>query len=229
MEDSIELLKKYINEEEKFNKFIEFIKLYKETNEKINISSITDENEIIVKHFIDSLEGSKYINDNSFVIEIGSGGGFPSIPLMIDNETLRFLLVESIEKKCNFLKENISKLKLNGNVVCERAEVIGKNKYREKGDFVVARAVAKLNTLYEYCLPIVKVGGYFIAYKSNNLKEEIEESTNALITLGGKIKEIHNYNLPLNMGERNLVIIEKIKETPKEYPRGNGKERKKPL
>ena len=213
-------------QKEKFEKFRNLLHFY---NEKFNITTITEQKEMNVKHFLDSVLCKDKFVDNSSVIEIGSGGGFPSIPLMIVREDLKFTLVESTGKKCNFLKEVISSLKLNATVINGRAEDLGKDKkYREKFDHVTARAVARLNTLCEYCIPFIKVGGSFIALKGN-AEEEIEEGKNAIKILGGKIEEIEKYTLPEEEGNRTLIKIVKENSTPSQYPRGNGKERKTPL
>ena len=148
---------------------------------------------------------------------------------MCYREDLNFTLVESVGKKCTFLTECVDKLNLNAQVINKRAEEVGKNvDYREKFDAVTARAVAPLNTLLEYCLPLIKVGGVFVAYKGENCNEE-EICKNALLLLGGKIIKKENYSLSENFGNRTVYVIEKIKKTPEKYPRGNGKERKNPL
>ena len=212
---------------EKFEKYREILLFY---NDKFNITTITEKNEVYVKHFLDSVLCKDLFVDKSKVIEIGSGGGFPSIPLKIMRDDLNFTLVESTGKKCLFLKEVVKELELkNVEVLNGRAEDFGKDKkYREKFDHVTARAVARLNTLCEYCIPFVKKGGLFIAYKGE-AEEEVKEASNAIKVLGGKIKEVVTLDLPNGVGRRNIIIIEKISETPSKYPRGNGKERKKPL
>ena len=212
---------------EKFEKYREILLFY---NDKFNITTITQKEEVYVKHFLDSVLCKDLFMDNSKVIEIGSGGGFPSIPLKIVRDDLHFTLVESTGKKCIFLKEVVKELNLkNVEVLNGRAEDFGKDKkYREKFDHVTARAVARLNTLCEYCMPFVKVNGSFIALKGN-AEEEIKEAQNAVNVLGGKYSFIKEYNLPLEEAKRTLIKIEKIKNTPSLYPRGNGKERKQPL
>ena len=212
---------------EKFEKYREILLFY---NDKFNITTITQKEEVYVKHFLDSVLCKDLFVDNSKVIEIGSGGGFPSIPLKIVRDDLDFTLVESTGKKCTFLNEVIKELNLkNVRVLNGRAEDFGKDKkYREKFDHVTARAVARLNTLCEYCLPFVKVNGSFIALKGN-AEEEIKAAQNAVNVLGGKYSIIKEYNLPLEEAKRTLIKIEKIKNTPSMYPRGNGKERKQPL
>lgn len=212
---------------EKFEKYREILLFY---NERFNITTITEKKEVYVKHFLDSCLCSDLFMDNSNVIEIGSGGGFPSVPLKIMRDDLSFTLVESTGKKCTFLKEVVKELDLkNVDVLNGRAEDFGKDKrYREKFDHVTARAVAKLNTLCEYCIPFLKVKGSFIALKAN-AEEEIKEAQNAIAVLGGKISLIKEYSLPLEDAKRTVIKIEKIKNTPSQYPRGNGKERKQPL
>ena len=199
------------NQVEKLEKFKNLLIFY---NSKFNLTSIKEEKEIYIKHFLDSIYGEKYFTKNANVIEIGSGGGFPSIPLMIYRDDLKFTLVESTGKKCEYLKTVIKELNLNCEVINARAEDLGKDiKYREKFDFVTARAVARLNTLCEYCVPFIKKGGFFIAYKGDN-KEEILESKNAIKTLGGVLYKEENYLLPNEAGERNIYVIKKEAETP---------------
>ncbi len=224
-----EILKNENLNEETLKKFKKFSLLLKEWNNKFNLTSIKDDLDIEIKHFLDSIKGEKYFFKNANVVEIGSGGGFPSIPLMIVRSDLKFTLIESVGKKCEFLKFVIKELDLNGEVLNLRAEDCGKNeKYREKFDIVTARAVARLNTLSEYCIPLIKKGGLFIAYKGEDNGEEIE-SANAIKILGAKYKEKITYKLYNNENDRTLHIIEKIAITPQKYPRGNGKERSKPL
>lgn len=198
-------------------------------NKKFNLTTITDDLGIEIKHFEDSLINEKYFFKNAKVCEIGSGGGFPSIPLMCLREDLNFTLFESVGKKCTFLNEVINNLKLNAKVVNVRAEDAGKNKeYREKFDIVTARAVARLNTLSEYCIPFIKKEGLFIAYKGEKNGEE-KEALNAIKTLGGTLINSDFYSLSFDMGERSVFVIKKVINTPEKYPRGNGKERSKPL
>lgn len=212
---------------EKFQKFKELLLYY---NEKFNLTSVTDEKGIKYKHFLDSVAGESYFSKGAKVIEIGSGGGFPSIPLKLLRDDLSFTLVESTAKKCAYLEEVIEKLALSGMKVMNlRAEEGAKQEnLREKFDAVCARAVARLNTLAEYCLPFVKTGGVFIAYKGESA-EEIKEAERAVSVLGGKVEKIEKYSLPEGCGERSLIIIRKIKATPPAYPRGRGLERKKPI
>lgn len=210
--------------------FEEFKNLLLEYNEKFNLTSICSEKDIYIKHFIDSILPEKYFDAGASVVEIGSGGGFPSIPLKIVREDLKFTLIESTGKKCQFLETVVDKLYLKSvQVLNIRAEEgARKENLREKFDISTARAVARMNTLCEYCLPFVKVGGKFIIFKGN-CEEEIKESKGALKILGGEIENIEKYTLPDDGGERNVIIVRKIKSTPDKYPRGRGLERKKPL
>ncbi len=211
------------------DKLEEFKNLLIFWNKKFNLTSILDDEGIEIKHFEDSLINADYFIKNASVCEVGSGGGFPSIPLMCLREDLTFTLMESVGKKCTFLNEVINKLNLNAKVINIRAEEAGKNPlYRESFDIVTARAVARLNTLSEYCLPLVKKEGFFIAYKGEKNGEEIE-AKNAIKTLGGNLIKSDFYSLSNGLGERSVFIIKKVINTPLEYPRGNGKERSKPL
>lgn len=210
-------------------KLEEFKNLLLFWNKKFNLTTITDDLGIEIKHFEDSLINESYFFKDANVCEIGSGGGFPSIPLMCLRSDLKFTLFESVGKKCTFLKEVINNLKLNAEVINCRAEEAGKNPlYRESFDIVTARAVARLNTLSEYCIPLIKKEGLFIAYKGEKNGEE-KEALNAIKTLGGKLIKSDFYNLSFDMGERSVFIIKKVISTPEKYPRGNGKERSKPL
>lgn len=211
---------------ERFEAFKDILLDY---NNKFNLTAITDEKDIYLKHFLDCAAGNMFFDKGVSVVEIGSGGGFPSVPLKLLRDDLSFTLVESTGKKCDYLRVVVDKLQLPCvQVVNARAEELGKDeKFREKFDVCTARAVARLNTLAEYCLPFVKLGGRFIAYKGN-CPEEIEEAKNAFTILGGEIERIEKYGLP-NGESRTLVIVKKVKHTPEKYPRGQGKERKCPL
>lgn len=214
-------------DDQKVEKFNKFYSLLTEYNKMFNLTSITDREEVIIKHFIDSVIGLKYVKGKK-VLDVGAGGGFPSIPLKIMDESLEFTLLEATGKKCEFLKIVAKELDFkNVTVINARAEDLAKKEgYREGFDTVVSRAVARLNTLSEYCIPFVKKGGLFLAYKGSNV-EEIDEANSAIKILGGTLKTVDNYSIFNN--ERNLVLIEKISTTDKKYPRGNGKERKNPL
>ena len=207
-----------------------FRALLLEYNKKYNLTTILEEKDIYYKHFLDSAAGMDLFKRGALTAEIGSGAGFPSIVLKIVRDDLKFDLFESVGKKCEFLNAVVDKLQLNDvHIYNIRAEDAARDKkFRQRYDIATARAVARMNTLCEYCMPFVKVGGKFIAYKSGDV-EEIHEAKNACFILGGKIKEILPYSLPERYGERVLAVVEKTKDTPSLYPRGQGKERKNPL
>ena len=171
----------------------------------------------------------KFIH-NADIMEIGSGGGFPSVPNKILRDDLTFTLMEATEKKCEFLSVVVKELGLKKvRIINGRAEELGNDKnYREKYDYCIARAVARLNVLSEYCMPFVKVDGKFVAYKGN-AAEETEEAKPAIALLGGKITNVYEFSLPNEEGKRNIIEVEKVKNTPSLYPRANGKIKKKPL
>lgn len=215
---------------EKKKIFDEFYALLIEYNKKYNLTAITEEKDVFYKHFLDSAAGEFLFPKSTNVLEIGSGAGFPSLVLKILRPDLTFTLCESIGKKCTFLNAAKEKLNLNGiKIVNARAEDISKlPEYREKFDVSCARAVAAMNTLSEYCLPFVKKGGKFIAYKGSD-EQEIKTAENAVKILGGKIKNVYAYDLPEGYGKRTLIETEKVRYTPPQYPRGNGKAHKNPL
>lgn len=210
--------------------FDAFRALLLEYNEKYNLTTILEEQDMLYKHFVDSAVGAFLFKQNASVAEIGSGAGFPSIPLKILRPDLTMSLFESVGKKCEFLRVVVDKLGLsNMHIYNMRAEDAAKDiKFRESFDHVTARAVARQNTLTEYCFPFVKVGGTFIAYKSGDT-QEIYEAKNAYKVLGGSLKDVFSYTLPFGYGDRTLAVVEKHKHTPDKYPRGQGKERKNPL
>lgn len=201
-----------------------------EWNKKFNLTAITDPEEVRIKHFEDSLSLLEPIRlTTQSLIDIGAGAGFPGIPLKIKCPQIQLTLVEATRKKVDFLRYIIEKLGLKDiEVIWGRAEEISKDK-RERYDIAVSRAVANLNILSELCLPFVKVGGYFIAYKGEKIEAEVKESENAIKLLGGKLKEIKNVQLPNSDIVRSLVIIEKISPTPEKYPRRPGMANKRPL
>lgn len=213
--------------------FQEYKDLIVEWNEKIDITAITDDWEIDNKHFLDSLTVFRkpWIKAGSSVIDIGTGGGFPGVPMKIVEPTLQITLLDSLQKRISFLDAVIGKLGLSGiRAFHARAEEVArKEKYRDSFDVCVSRAVAPLSTLLEYCLPYVKVGGIFIAMKGPGAQEEIDSAARALQALGGRIKEIDSFTMTEEAYQRNLIIVEKISPTPKKYPRGQGKPRKDPL
>ena len=211
-------------------KFAVYMELLREWNEKINLTAITDEEGILVKHFFDSCSISEFV-DNSKIIDVGTGAGFPGLPLKIVNDTLNLTLVDSLNKRIKFLNEVKNKLGLkNVETVHGRAEDVGiDNKYREKYDFAVSRAVAELRILVEYLLPLVKVGGKVIAMKGPNIDEEVENAKKAVKLLGGEIERIESFRLGNTDNERTVIIIKKIKNTESKYPRKAGIPRKNPL
>lgn len=211
--------------------FMAYKEILKEWNQKINLTAIENDRDIIIKHFIDSLSIMPYLKNESIeMIDIGTGAGFPGIPVEIVKGSVRLTLMDSLEKRVNFLNEAIKTLSLrNILAVHGRAEDYGQNpKFREKFDISVARAVANLPVLLEYCLPFVKPGGIFIAMKGSST-EEIEASKKALETLGGKIEEVNEIILPQSDIKRNIIIVRKVRQTPTQYPRKAGKPSKNPL
>lgn len=210
-------------------KFYNYYLLLVEWNQKFNLTAITEMEDVIVKHFLDSAIGYNLFNENSKIVDIGAGAGFPSIPLKIMRPDLEFLLVDSVNKKLIFLDEVIKNLSLTKiATIHSRAEdLANKIDKRESYNYCVARAVAQLNTLAEYCLPFVKIGGSMVAYKSNEIEEELNQSKKAIEILGGKIVEVKTFAVADY--ERKIVEIKKINSTPKKYPRGGNKPRLMPL
>lgn len=204
-----------------------------EKNKVMNLTGITEFEEVLTKHFLDSLACVKAIDIKNVknVIDIGTGAGFPGVPLKIAFPHLEACLLDSLKKRVNFLEEAFAFLHLeNISAIHGRAEEFAKNKtYREKYDLCVSRAVSNLATLSEYCLPYVKTGGCFISYKSGKVQEEAEQAEKAIKILGGRVKDIVYFNLPDSEIERSLVVIEKIKSTPGRYPRKAGTPLKEPL
>ncbi len=209
------------------DKFEKYFELLVEWNEKFNLTSITQKDEVEQKHFVDSLLGLDFINSGDKVCDIGSGAGFPSIPLAIVKPDCNFTLVDSLAKRVGFLNEVVDQLALS-NCTClhSRAEDFAAN--HKDFDICVARAVAPLPTLLEYTLPLLKVGGKLVAYKGSNVQEEIVSSSKALDTLKGKIIEKVDTCLP-NGDYRCILIVQKYAPTPKGFPRGKNKPRQNPL
>lgn len=199
-----------------------------EWNQKINLTAIKNEEEIILKHFVDSIYIKNMVKGR--VLDIGSGAGFPGIPLRLVNNNINLVSIDSVNKKINFQKDTAEKLSLNNiEIIHTRAEDLAQNKdYREQFDFVVSRAVANLSTLSEYMLPFTKIGGKCICMKGPNCLEEIDNAKNAIKLLGGRIEKIEEYKIADGI-DRVLVIISKEKSTNKIYPRGQGKPSKDPL
>ena len=223
-----------ILDNDQINKFIKYKELLKEWNNKINLTAITEDKQILMKHFIDSLEVVKYINKNSTVIDVGTGAGFPGIVIAIYFKgDIKITLIDALNKRIDFLEEVIKELNLlNIEIVHARAEEFGqKEKYRESYDYAVSRAVAPLNILLEFDIPFIKVGGKCLLLKGTKLNEEIQKSNKALEKVNSKITNIYKYNYILDGEEynRNIVEITKEKETPNKYPRNYGKIKKSPL
>ena len=217
--------------EMQLKQFYAYMNLLIDWNKKINLTAIVEPNEIILKHFVDSLTILKYISDGTKIIDVGTGAGFPGIPLKIAKPSIEIVLLDSLQKRINFLEEVIKQLNIEKiKTIHSRVEDFGKDqKYREKFDMATSRAVANLSTLSEYLLPLVKVGGKVISMKGSFIGEELENSKNALNILGGKIEKIEKLNLPNSDMNRNILIINKIKNTPNKYPRKAGEPSKKPL
>lgn len=217
--------------EEQANKFYKYMELLLEWNEKMNLTAITEPDEVILKHFIDSITVEKYINKEAKIIDVGTGAGFPGIPLSIIRNDLNITLMDSLNKRIKFLDEVVEKNNLiNVDTVHSRAEELARNTdYREKFDVATSRAVASLNVLLEYMVPFVKVGGYCICMKGSNVDEELDNAKKALDVLNCKVEKVERFNLPGSDYGRNIIIIKKIGETSKKYPRKPGTPAKEPL
>ncbi len=217
--------------EKQVNQFYNYMKLLLQWNEKMNLTAITEPEQIILKHFIDSMTISKYIEDGAKLIDVGTGAGFPGIPVKIIREDIEVTLLDSLNKRINFLKEVISQLELTKiESVHFRVEEFGKNKsYRESFDCATSRAVANLSTLVEYLIPLLKVDGFCISMKGPNIESEIQESKNAILLLGGKVERVEKFQLPRSDMDRNVVVIRKVKHTPAKFPRKPGMPSKEPI
>lgn len=215
---------------EQANLYYKYMNLLIDWNEKINLTAITEPHEIIIKHFIDSITSLKYIPKNSKVLDIGTGAGFPGIPLKILDDN-KYVLVDSLNKRINFLNEVVKELSLeNVELVHARAEEFARDKKRrEKFNVVLARAVASLNVLLEYMLPMLEIGGICICMKGPQVEEELKNADKALNILGGKIEKVDTLILPETNIERNIIVIKKVKNTPNTYPRKAGTPNKNPL
>ena len=223
------LAKKYdIEINNDINKLYVYMMKILESNKHINLTSITDPKEFIIKHLIDSLIVSQYI-DGDNILDIGTGAGFPGIPLAINNPGKNFVLLDSVNKKLNVIRGTIPELDIkNVEIIHARAEELGNDEnYREKFNIVVSRAVANLTTLVEYMLPFATIGGYVVCMKGPNYEDEITEANKAIDILGGKIDKILNIDIEDN--ERNIIFIKKVKNTPLKYPRMQGKPLKEPI
>lgn len=218
---------------EKYDQFMKYKDLIQEWNKKVNLTSIKEDEEIIKKHFIDSIKIFKFkeVKNAKTIIDIGTGGGFPGIPMKIVNPDCEMVLLDSLNKRINFLNIVINDLGLkNISTIHGRAEDFAvKSEYREKFDVVVSRAVANMTVLSEFCLPYVNLGKHFVALKGPSVDEELRESKRALSVLGGEVEKLIPVKIEGSDLEHNLVVIKKIKTTPKQYPRKAGTANKKPL
>jgi len=220
-------------DQHKYDQFMLYKDLIKEWNEKINLTAIKEDEEIIKKHFIDSMKVFKFdeLKNAKNVIDIGTGGGFPGIPMKIIKPEVNIVLLDSLNKRIIFLNEVIKQLDLkNIKAIHGRAEDFAQEKqYRERFDVAVSRAVANLTVLSEYCIPYVKIGGYFVAMKGPAVEEEIKASKNAIRMLGGRIEHIEKVQIEDSDLNHNLVIIKKVAITNRNYPRKAGLVAKNPL
>jgi len=227
-----EILGKNGIDESTCNDFYKYYELLTMWNEKINLTAITEENEVAIKHFLDSLNAAKgIIEDGMKVIDVGTGAGFPGLPIKIAQRGISLTLVDSLNKRINFLNEVVSALRLDGvETVHSRAEELGVNeKYREAYDVCVSRAVANLATLCELCMPFVKVGGLFVSLKGRKAEEELASAKRAIELMGGEFVSMQPYDLSDTDLNHNIVIIKKISHTPTKYPRKAPKPSKEPL
>lgn len=218
-------------DEEKISKFELLAKLLVEQNKTMNLTAITDPDGIAVKHFADSISilSAIEINGGESVLDVGTGAGFPGIPLLIMKPNINLTMIDSTAKKLKYVADTVEKLELNASILHTRAEEAGqKSEYREKFDIVCSRAVASLNVLCEYCLPFVKQGGVFVAMKGAKASEEIAAANEAIKLLGGKIINEKSFTLS-DTAERTLIVIKKISHTPPKYPRVSAQIAKKPL
>ncbi len=219
--------------EKQLQQYLKFYELLVETNKVMNLTAITEFDEVVEKHFLDSISIVKYVdlNTRTNVLDLGTGAGFPGIPLAIAFPELKFTLMDSLAKRVRFLDTVIAELGLvNVNAIHGRAEETGRDKaHREAYDLCVSRAVANIATLSEYCLPFVTVGGQFVSYKSAAIDEEIEKGKRAIAILGGGEPKVHKFTLPGTDMDRSFVVIDKLKPTAKKYPRKPGTPSKEPL
>lgn len=221
---------------EQIKKFSRFLELLAQWNQKINLTSLKTPREIIIKHFLDSINCIKVINkyidtERISVIDVGAGAGFPGMPIKIICPSIRLSLLEARKKKTVFLKKIIGEMNFQQvEILNGRAETFGKDAdHRERYDVAISRAVARLNILSEYCLPLIRLGGFFIAQKGRSYKEETEKSLKTVQVLGGELIGVENVRIPFINQERYLLVIKKIKDTPSEYPRKVGFPQKRPL
>jgi 16S rRNA (guanine527-N7)-methyltransferase len=215
------------------DQFEMYFKTLVEWNEKMNLTAITEKDEVYLKHFYDSITAAFYFDFTKpfHLCDVGAGAGFPSIPLKIVFPHIEVTIVDSLNKRISFLNHLANVLQLeNVHFIHDRAETFGVNpNFRENFDVVTARAVARMSVLSELCLPLVKVGGHFIAMKAAHANDELETGKKAITTLGGRLEEKFTFTLPLEESERNILIIKKEKQTPKKYPRKPGTPGKTPI
>lgn len=232
------LLQNYIKDykitltENQYEQFQKYFELLAEWNEKMNLTAITDESGVALKHFADSLSLLNFVDipQNSTLADVGTGAGFPGVVLKIARPDIKLTLIDSLNKRLVFLNEVCSQLGIDAELIHSRAEDGARDeKLRENFDFAVSRAVARMNVLSEYCLPYVKVGGAFCAMKGAQANEEFKESLNAINTLGGKLENKYFFELPENGGERAIAVVRKVRNTPQKYPRQSGKIKAKAL
>ncbi|MBM7693570.1 16S rRNA (guanine527-N7)-methyltransferase [Peribacillus deserti] len=218
---------------QQLDQFETYFHLLVEWNNKMNLTAITDKEEVYLKHFYDSVSAAFYFDFNKpfKICDVGAGAGFPSIPLKICFPELHVSIVDSLNKRISFLNHLAVSLKLqNVSFYHDRAETFGQNPvHREKYDVVTARAVARMSVLSELCMPLVKVGGFFVAMKGANGQDETETGEKAVKVLGGKVDSMHPFSLPIEESERNIIIVSKLKPTPKKYPRKPGTPNKLPI
>ncbi|MCD7035287.1 16S rRNA (guanine(527)-N(7))-methyltransferase RsmG [Metabacillus sp. GX 13764] len=219
--------------QQQLSQFDKYYELLVEWNEKMNLTSITDREEVILKHFYDSVSAAFYFDFKKplSLCDVGAGAGFPSIPIKICFPELSVTIVDSLNKRITFLENLANELGLsNVSFRHDRAETFGQNKaYREKFDVVTARAVARMSVLSELCLPLVKKGGSFIAMKAASANEELKAAEKAIAVLGGKVEKSHSFELPIEKSDRSIIIIHKSKSTPAKYPRKPGTPNKTPI
>lgn len=215
---------------ESIDLFYEYMKKILEWNEKINVTAIKDEKEFLIKHYIDSLSICEFIKENQNIIDIGTGAGFPGIPIKFAKETSNVTLIDSVNKKLNVIRNISNELKISKlDIIHARAEELGKKQeYREKFDIATTRAVSNLSTIVEYMLPFVKIGGIAICMKGPNYKEELSNAKKAIELLGGAIETVKSIVISDDF-ERNIIVIKKVKNTPKNFPRGQGKPLREPI
>ena len=230
--DSLKELNISINERQ-MEQFLCYKDILIEWNKKVNLTAITEEREIIIKHFVDSVSVLNKVDIplNASIIDVGTGAGFPGIPLKIMRSDLEVTLLDSTNKKIEFLNLVCQQLELEHvNNIHSRAEDGGLNPLlREKFDFCVSRAVANLSVLSEYCLPFIKIGGSFVALKGPDVTAELEESKKAIFELGGRVKKVEKIEIPNSDIVHSVVVIEKVSKTPKIYPRKAGTATRKPI